>query len=105
MRKIAIFALTTIGLFTVNFFTTFLGFHLIDTAFITGLFSTAIIYYFSSTGGFTSNHLRLQIQSQTGIKMDEEKRNFYPSIVFYTALSYTVISLIITFIFYKEYFL
>lgn len=94
MKSILICVVTAIGLITINYLTMLLGFHFIDTAFFTGLFSTAIIYYFSSTGGFTSNQIRLHVQSQTGIKIDEEKRNFYPSLVFYTALSYAVISLI-----------
>jgi hypothetical protein len=47
-------------------------------------------------GGFTANLTRLSIQSHTGIKIDKEKQSFTPSTAFYTAVIYTVISLIVT---------
>lgn len=105
MKSILICIVTVIGLITVNYFIMLLGFQFIDTAFFTALLSTAIIYFFSSTGGVTSNQVSLHVQSQTGMKVDEEKRRFYPSLVFYTALAYTAVCLMGTFIYYKDYFI
>ncbi|TDL31083.1 hypothetical protein E2R51_14910 [Jeotgalibacillus sp. S-D1] len=105
MKSILISAVTLVGLITANYLTALLGFQFMDTAFLTGLISTFIIYYFSSTGGFTSNQVSLQVQSETGTKVDVEKRNFYPSLVFYTALIYTAVCLIGTFVYYKDYFI
>ncbi|KAA0547201.1 hypothetical protein FZW96_12625 [Bacillus sp. BGMRC 2118] len=77
----------------------------IEYAFLTGVISTAIVRFFSSTGGFSSNSARVSIQAQTGIKIDEEEQRFNPTVVFYTALSYTIIALITTAVYYKDYFM
>lgn len=84
---------------------TFLGAEFIEYTFLTGLIFTAIIWFFNSSGGFGSNSARMSIQSKTGIKMEEEKRTFNPTIVFYTTIGYTIVSLITTFVYYKDYFI
>ncbi|WP_164669615.1 hypothetical protein [Virgibacillus doumboii] len=77
----------------------------IDFAFISGLGVAVIIWFFTSSGGFISNSIRMQTQAQTGIKMEEEKRSFNPSVTFYTAVVYTIIAAVVTFIYYKDYFI
>lgn len=76
----------------------------IEYAFLAGLGTTAIIWFLSSSGGIGSNTVRMKTQAQTGIKIDEEKQTFNPTIVFYTAAIYTIIAAILTFFYYKDYF-
>ncbi|MBA2870271.1 hypothetical protein HNQ85_000529 [Anoxybacillus calidus] len=103
MKKIA-FSLLTLGIIAfVNWgVSLFFNADFIEYSFFIGL--AFVIKFFNSSGGFTTNLTRLNIQSYTGIKMDEEKPLFTPSIVFYIAIIYTIISLIVTFIYYKNYF-
>ncbi|WP_163102788.1 hypothetical protein [Peribacillus alkalitolerans] len=105
MKKFIVCIVTLIIIVLINYLATFVGLKFIDSSFITGLITTVIIHFFSSSGGFTSNQIRLQVQAQTGIKIDEEKSTFNPSFAFYTAIIYTIVSLIATFFYYKEYFI
>jgi hypothetical protein len=73
-----------------------------DWTFIVGLAGIIIIRYFTSSGGFTSNLFRLEIQAQTGIKIEEEEGRFQPSVAYYTAIGYTLISVILTLIKYWD---
>lgn len=75
----------------------------IEYAFLVGLLSVVIIWFFTSSGGYSSNIIRMNVQSQTGIKVDGEERQFNPSVVFYTAVFYLVIATIATFFYYMEY--
>jgi hypothetical protein len=105
MKKIA-FSLLTLGIIVfVNWgVSLFFNADFIEYSFFVGLACVILIKFFNSSGGFTTNLTRLNIQSYTGIKMDEEKPLFTPSIAFYIAIIYTIISLIVTFIYYKNYF-
>ncbi|WP_409293750.1 hypothetical protein V1498_11450 [Peribacillus sp. SCS-26] len=89
----------------VNFGVTLMGFTFLDASFFIGLAFAVLIYFFTSTGGFTSNNARLSVQGLTGLKVEEEKTGFSPSYAFYTAVLYTVVSLIASFIYYKDYFI
>lgn len=77
----------------------------IDFSFVLGLAAAFLIKFFNSSGGHTSKTLDLQVQSSTGIKQTTENKKFYPSVGFYTCLSYSGLSLVITFFYYMEYFL
>lgn len=76
----------------------------IDFIFVAGMGVTVIIWFFNSSGGFSSNAVRMQAQGQSGIKVDKEKRSFNPTVAFYTSVAVTIIAAIITFIYYKDYF-
>ncbi|WP_369900805.1 hypothetical protein [Bacillus manliponensis] len=84
--------------------TKFLGWSFIDLTFFAGLCFVTISYVFSSKGGFSSNSLRLQAQSQTGIKIEAEQREFRVNPIFLGSFIYTVISLIVVVIYYWDYF-
>jgi hypothetical protein len=105
MKKIT-FSLLTLGVIVfVNWgISLFFNAGFIEYSFFVGLAFVILIKFFNSSGGFTTNLTRLKIQSYTGIKMDEEKQVFTPSIAFYIAMIYTIISLIVTLIYYNDYF-
>lgn len=77
----------------------------IDSSFFVGLFSTAVIYFFSSSGGITSENLDRQIQGQTGIKVKTSEHTFNSSYVFYGSIVYLIGAIIANLIYYLEYFL
>jgi hypothetical protein len=83
----------------------FLNINFIDYAFLIALIMTAIIWFSSSKGGLTSNYTNGMVQSQTtNFKMTKEKFEFTPTIVFFTAVGYTIFILIMTIYYYKDYF-
>lgn len=106
IRKIISFLLTLIIILGINYGITILfkvGF--IDYSFVVGLISIVVIYFFNSSGGFFSKNIDMQIQGQTGIRMEQkEEKKFYPSIAFFTAILYTVVSVIALLYTYKDYF-
>ncbi|WHY84667.1 hypothetical protein QNH39_18695 [Neobacillus novalis] len=75
----------------------------IEYSFAVGFVLTTLIWFLTSKGGFTSHYIDTTIQGQTNIKMKRQKFKFTPNIIFLTALSYTIVSLIITLIYYWEY--
>jgi hypothetical protein len=77
----------------------------IDVAFPVGLLIAIILKFFTSSGGFISDSIRLNLQSQTGLKVEREEKKFEPKVAFYTAVFYTIISLIASIMVYKDYFL
>ncbi|MBL5769074.1 hypothetical protein [Heyndrickxia sporothermodurans] len=82
---------------------------LIDVVFLEisifiGFISCVIIYIFSSTGGFGSNMVRLEVQAETGLKIDEEKKTFRMSPIFLGSIFFTIFSIIGAVISYWEYF-
>ncbi|MBD1382880.1 hypothetical protein [Metabacillus arenae] len=77
----------------------------IDFSFAVGLFGVVVIHFFNSEGGFSSKHLDMKVQGETGIRLQHhEGKKFSPSIAFYTAILYTIAAIIALFITYKEYF-
>ena len=52
-----------------------------------------------------SDSVRLKTQAQTGIKIEAEKKEFNPTVAYYTAIIYTVIALILTLFHFKDYFI
>lgn len=83
----------------------FLNAEFIEYSFLTGIGIVALVKFFNSSGGIGSNSVRLETQAQTGIKINEKKKEFNPSAVFFTAVTYTIIALIITVFYYKDYFI
>ncbi|MBM7586983.1 hypothetical protein JOC86_003535 [Bacillus pakistanensis] len=77
----------------------------IDVAFPVGLLLAIIIKFFTSSGGFVADTTRLNLQLQTGIKVEREEKKFETNVAFYTAVAYTVVSLFASLIVYKDYFL
>ncbi|EJQ98985.1 hypothetical protein [Bacillus cereus] len=82
----------------------FMGWNFIDMTLFAGICFTLIIGFFSSKGGFTSNKVRLQVQAQTGIKMDEEKFEFNMNPIFVGSIIYIIVSLLFVVIGYWKYF-
>jgi hypothetical protein len=76
----------------------------IDYSFFIGLASTVIIWFFTSKGGHTSRYLDMTVQGTTGVKVDQQKYEFSPSVVFLTSLAYTIISLGVMLYYYRSYF-
>jgi len=76
----------------------------IDYSFVVGIVVTIIIWFFTSKGGFTSNHVDRIVQGSTGIKAQQQKYEFTPKAAFFTSLVYTIISFISVLIYYKDYF-
>ncbi|MDQ0217373.1 hypothetical protein ELQ35_07465 [Peribacillus cavernae] len=106
MKKILVCLFTILVIGVINYLCTlFMEVKFVDASFFVGLCSVIFINFFTSPGGFTSDIARLQIQGQTGIKVDQEKSRFNPSLPFYTAIIYTILSTIATFIYYRAYFL
>ena len=78
----------------------------IDFSLGVGLIMSVIIWFFTSKGGVTSTYTDVTMQSQTtNWKMKKEKHKFNPNIAFYTAVIYTLVSIVFTFIYYKDYFI
>ncbi|HSU79230.1 MAG TPA: hypothetical protein VLK78_02345 [Candidatus Angelobacter sp.] len=82
----------------------FLHFKFLDLAFLTGLIFVILISYFSFSGGWISDRQAYQIQAQTQMKLEKEKREFQPSMALYTAIGYTIVTLLITLIFDRSAF-
>ncbi|MGV2939193.1 hypothetical protein AB5I83_06350 [Mesobacillus sp. LC4] len=82
-----------------------MDFGFIEVSVFVALASTFLIYFFSSTGGFTSRSIDMQVQGETGIKMNQSPEKFSPSYAFYASILYLIGSVIATFFMYKDYFL
>lgn len=106
MKNIVVAIVTLILMAAVNFvLARVVGWNFIDLALFVGLASAIIIRFFTSTGGLSSNMVRMQTQAITGIKVEEEKQTFKPTYAYYAALLYTIASLIGIFVYYKNYLL
>lgn len=106
MGKIISFIITLILISLINIgITVVTEISFIDSSAFVGLVSTVVIYFFTSSGGFTSKGLDMQVQAQTGFKMNQSDMKFSPSYSFFAALIYLVGAIIATFIMYKEYFI
>lgn len=75
-----------------------------DYSFFIGLAATIIILFFTSKGSLGSRHLDASIRGATGIRMESQKFNFSPNIVFITSLAYTIITLVVMLYNYRSYF-
>jgi hypothetical protein len=75
----------------------------IDYSFVIGMAATIIIWFSTSTGGFTSRHMDMTIQGTTGIRMEGQKYEFSPNIAFFTALAYTILAFAAMLYHYRSY--
>ncbi len=106
MKSIIVSLGTLILMMVVNYLAaSFLKWSFIDFSLFVGLVFVLGIRFFTSSGGISSNMVRVQVQSMTGIKVEEEKETFKPTYAYYTAIVYTLISLISIIIYYKDYFI
>jgi hypothetical protein len=104
--KIISFLATLLAIGLINFGITLMtNFSFIDISVFVGLACVFLIYFFSSTGGVTSRSIDMQVQGETGIKMNQTKQTFSPSYAFYASILYLLGSVIATFFMYKEYFM
>jgi hypothetical protein len=76
----------------------------IDYSFFIGLAVTVFIWFFTSKGGHTSRYLDMTVQGTTGLKVDQQKYEFSPNVVFLTSLAYTIINLGVMLYYYRSYF-
>jgi hypothetical protein len=74
----------------------------IDYSFFTGLIFSSAYWFFTSSGGFTTDVLDVSVQGTTGTKMEKQKYKFSPDIVFLTSAAYTIISLVLFLVYYKS---
>ncbi|WP_210607884.1 hypothetical protein [Priestia flexa] len=106
MRKLVIAVITFAALLGINYAVSYpfkVGF--IDYSTIVGFLGAGLIWFFTSSGGYTSKHTDVMIQVQTtNFKMKEEKHSFSLNSDFVTAIIYTTISLFVTLYTYKDYF-
>ncbi|MYL48343.1 hypothetical protein GLV98_02560 [Halobacillus litoralis] len=106
MAKNILWAIVTVGVMVlINWgVASFFSGEFIEYSFLLGVVVMTIVWFFNSKGGYASNSVRLGIQARTGLKIEEEKQKFNPTVVFYTAIGYTTVALVITIIYYKDYF-
>ncbi|QFK70523.1 hypothetical protein F7984_04320 [Pradoshia sp. D12] len=101
IRKYIIFIGTFLIIGIINFaLTSSLDASFFDYSVFVGFFSTIIIYFFTSTGGYTSRSLDVQIQGSTGLRPEGTQSKFNPSYVFFGSLAYFLTSLIVTIFIY-----
>jgi hypothetical protein len=104
MKRLITIIITVILLLGLSYtFTYFTHTKFIDYSFIVGLISTVIIWFFASKGGLTSKNAEMIIQAQTGIKVEQQKYEFLPNVVFITSLSCTVIFFVAMLFHYRSY--
>jgi hypothetical protein len=75
----------------------------IDYSFVIGMLATIIIWFSTSKGGFTSRHMDMSIQVNTGIRMEPQKYEFSPNITFFTTLAYTILTFVAMLYHYRSY--
>lgn len=101
IRKYISFIGTFLIIGIINFaLTSWLDASYFDYSVFVGFFATIVIYFFTSTGGYTSRSLDVQIQGSTGLRQEETQSKFNPSYVFFGSLAYFLISLIVTIFIY-----
>ncbi|RSD26640.1 hypothetical protein [Mesobacillus subterraneus] len=103
--KIISFILTLLIIGLINFgLTSVTSYSFIDASPFVGAASVFLIYFFSSAGGIASRHVDMQVQAETGIKMNQTEKKFLPSYAFLAAIVYLIGSIVATFWVYRDYF-
>ncbi|MCT2535764.1 hypothetical protein NC661_07530 [Aquibacillus koreensis] len=106
MKKVIVAIATLAILVAVNYGITILfNQNYIDFSFVVGMLGAVTIRFFNSSGGYTSKNLEMIGQGITGIKMEQQDKKFEPNVAFYIAILYCVVALIVTFFYYKDYFI
>ncbi|MDX1701205.1 MAG: hypothetical protein R3250_11335 [Melioribacteraceae bacterium] len=106
MSKTIVLILTILILALMNWIASlfFVG-SFIDSSIPFALVAIAILYIFTNKNNTASRHMDMQIQGHTGIRMATSQRVGGQSLIFIGAVVYFAITLVATFIMYKEYFL
>ncbi len=105
MKRLITIIITLFVLFSLSFgITYFTHTKFIDYSFFIGIVVTAIIWFFTSKGGYTSRNVDMTVQGTTGIKTEQLKNEFSPNVAFFTSLAYTAISLVVMLFQYRNYF-
>ncbi|WP_298787713.1 hypothetical protein [uncultured Marinococcus sp.] len=106
MKKSLSGLITLIAITFINWLAAFLfTVAYIEFSFLIGLAAVILIGWFTSSGGFSTDAVRMQTQGDTGIRMETEARSgLRSSTPFFVALAYTVLALIITIYYYRDYF-
>ena len=106
MNKAIVLLLTISMLALVNWVVSlFFAASFIDTSIPFALVAIAVLYIFTSKDNTVSRHMDMQIQGQTGIRMAATQRVGGQSLFFIGAVIYFVITLVATFVMYREYFI
>jgi hypothetical protein len=96
VRTVQISSLTLASMLVLNWLLALvLHLHFIDISCLIGF----VFIAFTRTTSFTS-----QLQEKTGLNVIRDKRTFLPSVPFYTALLYALISLVLLLIVYWHAF-
>lgn len=104
MKKVITVIITLIFLIILTFITAFYTKNkFIDLSFFVGLAITVCVMFFSSKGGITTRRLNMK-NKRSRINVEEQKFEFYPNYIFFTSVLYTILSLIITLLYYRNYF-
>lgn len=72
----------------------------IESAWFIGIFVTFILYWFGSSGGFTTDIMDVNIQGSTGMKMKREDFFFKKGVAFTTSLIFFIVMSIAVWIVY-----
>lgn len=107
MKRLLSILVTLLVLLGINIgVSVFTNTNFIDFSFGIGLIASVVIWFFSSKGGYTARYTDVMLQAETtNWKMKHEKHKFQRNTVFYTSLAYTIISIVATVIYYKDYFI
>ena len=106
MNKAIVLILTISMLALVNWIVSlFFAASFIDTSIPLALVAIAVLYIFTSKDNTVSRHMDMQIQGQTGIRMAATQLVGGQSLIFIGAVIYFVITLVATFVMYREYFI
>lgn len=106
MKRFISIIVTLLVLFGVNYAVAyFTNTKFIDYSFVVGLVFSIIIWFFTSKGGLTSRITDGIVQMEsTNFKLKSDTYKFSPNTAFITALAYTLVAIISTFYYYREYF-
>jgi hypothetical protein len=106
IKKFLAILITLASLLALNYsFVFFFNSNFVDFSFLSGIIGAVVIKFFNSSGSFTGRHMDMQLRGTTGLKQEIQEKKFTPTIGFYTAIGYTVFSVLVLFIYYKDYFI
>jgi hypothetical protein len=105
LKKVLTIIITLAVLIGLSFGVThFLNKSFLDFAFIVGTIVSIVSWFFTSKGGFTSRNADMLIQSQTRIKLEQQKYEFSPNLAFITSLVFTIVTFAVAIYEYRSYF-
>jgi len=106
MNKFVIMMLTVFILGIAHWLTAFVfNWPFVDVSIPFGIVAIFITYIFTNKGNTVSRQMDMQIQGETGIRMDFSNRLANQSFVFIGSIVYFSLALLTTFYIYKDYFI